>query len=88
MSNDHVSSARPFQQCQRTRLVTSSVAAVDQCSCGTMHLHIGAMTLHLQPEAYRQLVQTLTEGLTQLTLRKLMDKQGILPISAQGGGQA
>ncbi len=45
-----------------TRVARSSVAAVDACSCGTVHLHIGAATLHLTSDALRTLSRTLIEA--------------------------
>lgn len=45
------------------RVASSAVASVDVCSCGTMHLHIGALTLHLTEGAVDELQQTLARAL-------------------------
>jgi len=45
------------------RVASGAVASVDVCSCGTMHLHIGALTLHLTEGAVDVLQQTLAQAL-------------------------
>ena len=48
-----------WQDGHRTRLAQSAVAAVDVCTCGTMQLHIGALSVRMSPEALSQLLGTL-----------------------------
>lgn len=74
--------------CQRTRLASGSIGAVDQCDCGAMHVHVGATTLHLQPSAFCDFVRTLNHALNQSMLRDAMAVDGLPALSAKGGGQA
>ena len=39
---------------------------IDQCSCGTIHLTIGAVTVRLMPLAYAELAVTMLQGVEQL----------------------
>lgn len=45
------------------RVASSTVASVDACSCGTMHLHLGALTLHMTEGAVEELQRTLSQAL-------------------------
>lgn len=45
--------------CRRTRIAESSIAAVDVCACGMMQLHLGALTLRMEPRAVSELAATL-----------------------------
>lgn len=49
----------PSNDCRRVRLAESSVAAVDQCDCGMMQLHLAALTLRLTPDSLSELLATL-----------------------------
>jgi len=42
---------RPHATCLRTRLAETTVAAIDYCQCGHMHLHLGPFSIRLTPEA-------------------------------------
>lgn len=53
-------------ECLREVITQSCVAAVERCSCGTLHLVFGPFSLRLRPEQFRQLVDTLTDAQTQL----------------------
>lgn len=46
-------------QCRKVRLAQGSVATVDRCDCGVMHLQLGVLTLRLCPEALSDLLATL-----------------------------
>ena len=48
--------------CHRTNLASYGSFKVERCSCGSIHLHIGAMTLRLEPTAMEQLAATLSEA--------------------------
>lgn len=37
--------------CSRRVLASGDFAQIEECSCGSMHLTIGAVTLRLQPDA-------------------------------------
>jgi hypothetical protein len=51
--------------CQHTRLAESSVAAIDQCSCGMVQLHLGALTVRLAPCAALELLATLHDAMAR-----------------------
>jgi hypothetical protein len=41
------------------------VAAIDQCSCGLLQLHLGAFTVRLAPCAAEELLATLRDALAR-----------------------
>jgi hypothetical protein len=45
------------------RLAQGDVATIDMCSCGTLRLNLGAITVRLTPEALSSIMQTVGEGL-------------------------
>lgn len=47
--------------CFRHLLARSEVASVERCTCGTIHLTIGPLTLRLPPSAVESLASTLLE---------------------------
>jgi hypothetical protein len=49
--------------CPTVRLAGSEFAAVDRCSCGTLRVHLGALTLRISPEGLAAVMQTLGEAL-------------------------
>lgn len=57
-------SGRPHATCLRTRLAETSVAAIDYCQCGHMHLHLGPFSMRLTPEALSGLRDALGEALS------------------------
>lgn len=60
----------PPARCHHTRLAHGDLAAVDACECGTLHMHLGAITLRLNEEALNELVGTLGYALVQLRARE------------------
>jgi hypothetical protein len=57
-------------ECETLRLAQGDVATIDMCSCGTLRLNFGALTVRLTPEALSSLMQTVGEGLaTHAALR-------------------
>jgi len=56
--------------CTQTRLAESGVAAVDLCSCGTLQLHIGPLTLRLAPCALSELRSTVDKAITAYAARE------------------
>lgn len=56
--------------CQREMLASGSVASVERCGCGTLHLTLGAMTLRIQEEALFSLCSTVAEALSALARRQ------------------
>lgn len=57
-----------IHRCQQTRLAETSVAAIDECSCGMLQLHLGALTVRLAPCAAEELLATLKEALQRRAL--------------------
>src|SRR6185312_776704 len=49
----------PHQEEGTVRLAESDTVAVDMCPCGTIHLHVGALSLRLRPDGAASLLQTL-----------------------------
>jgi hypothetical protein len=45
--------------CQTVRIAQSELVAVDRCSCGTLSVHLGPMTLRVRPEGLGSIVETL-----------------------------
>ncbi len=60
----------PLARCHHTRLAVGDLAAIDACECGTLHLHLGALTLRLSEDALSELVGTLGYALAQLRVRE------------------
>jgi hypothetical protein len=57
-----------IHRCQQTRLAETSVAAIDECSCGMLQLHLGALTVRLAPCAAEELLATLKEAICRRDL--------------------
>lgn len=65
MNENRNSGAHPLRgrtACTQTRLAESSVAVVDLCSCGTLQVHIGPMTVRLAASALDELQNTLARA--------------------------
>ncbi|MGE0325336.1 MAG: hypothetical protein AB7S68_23625 [Polyangiaceae bacterium] len=60
----------PLARCHHSRLAQGELAALDACECGTLHLHLGAITLRLNEDALNELVGTLGYALAQLRARE------------------
>jgi len=56
-----------------TRLAESAIGAVDVCACGTWYIHIGAMTLRLQPCAVSELLGLLGHAVAEHSSRRFTD---------------
>lgn len=63
--NHHQPPPNPTEStdCPRTRLAQGDFAAVDACRCGTVQVHLGALTLRLAPCALAELAGTLNQAL-------------------------
>jgi hypothetical protein len=57
--------------CSQTRLAESAVAAVDLCSCGTLQLHLGPLTLRLAPCALTELRTTVDRAMAAYAAREV-----------------
>jgi hypothetical protein len=49
--------------CHTVRVAQSELVAVDRCSCGTLSIHLGPMTLRVRPEGLGSIVDTLSAAL-------------------------
>jgi ABC-type branched-subunit amino acid transport system permease subunit len=54
----------------RIRLVDGDAVTLDQCSCGAIHLTIGAVTLRLQADAFAAVAAAVAEAATVLAVRR------------------
>lgn len=58
--------------CARRVLAASDFMQVEQCSCGSVHLTIGAVTLRLQSTAIPSLAATFNDAALALSLGKAL----------------
>jgi len=54
--------------CTRQLLASSELAQIEQCSCGSVHVTIGALTLRLAASAIPSLALTLGDAARALLL--------------------
>ncbi|MET0389398.1 MAG: hypothetical protein ABW321_25715 [Polyangiales bacterium] len=59
---DH-SNHQAVENCAIVRLATSDLVAVDRCNCGTLRVHLGALTLRINAEGLQAIMETLGEAL-------------------------
>lgn len=52
--------------CVRQVLSRGNMVSVERCSCGSLHLILGAITLRFHEEGLRSLSDTVAEALQQL----------------------
>ncbi|HET9625662.1 MAG TPA: hypothetical protein VFP84_30060 [Kofleriaceae bacterium] len=57
-------------------LAAGDFAAVEQCSCGSVHVTIGAVTLRLQASAIAPLAAALGEAARTLTFEQALHTAG------------
>jgi len=68
MNHDrHRPEAKP-SDCTRRRLAEGGVAAVDVCSCGTLQVHLGALSIRMDEGALSEMVTTLRRALWEYAL--------------------
>lgn len=65
------------QNCNRRVLAAGDFAAVEQCSCGSVHVTIGAITLRLAAAAIPALAATLGEAARTLTFEQALGVAGL-----------
>jgi hypothetical protein len=70
------SATSPACEPHRTRLAEGPVSTVDQCSCGVLHVSLGALTIRLQPDVVESIWLTLGQAIQQLSAQK---SAGLLP---------
>jgi hypothetical protein len=51
----------------RRLLSRGPVCAIEECSCGTLHVSIGVLTLRLEPEVVASIWETLGDALARLS---------------------
>ena len=56
--------------CFRERLAGATGLFVDQCSCGCVHVTIGAVTLRLQPDTVVEVGRVIQAAVTELEKRR------------------
>jgi hypothetical protein len=56
--------------CSRRHLASGDLMLVEQCSCGAVHVTIGAVTLRLAESALPSLATTMTEAVHVLRERE------------------
>jgi len=75
--------------CQRTRVANNAVASVDLCDCGMFHLHVGAMSLRLEPAALAAVLETLRAALAHpASAGSQAADDALRTLSGSGRGQA
>lgn len=57
------------QECTRRTLAANDYMLVEQCTCGSVHITIGAVTLRLASSAIPSLAATLGDAARALVLR-------------------
>jgi hypothetical protein len=55
------------QECRRQELARSGFARIELCSCGSVHLTVGAVTLRLCPTALSGLAHVIDDAVHELT---------------------
>ena len=60
----------------RRMLAAGDFAAIEQCSCGSVHVTIGAVTLRLQASAIAPLAAALGEAARTLTFEQALGVTG------------
>ena len=58
--------------CYRVQLANDGVNAVERCSCGTVSIHIGAMTIRIDSEDLDELAGTIVAA--ALRNREMLDE--------------
>ncbi len=71
------------ENCPKTRRVIAQgpVCTVEQCTCGVLHVTLGALTIRLQMEVVASIHETLGEA-----LRLLRRKDSVAPMTQFGLG--
>ncbi|MEY4580777.1 MAG: hypothetical protein RL701_5480 [Pseudomonadota bacterium] len=86
MKSDH-SNHSDAEACAIVRLAGNELIAVDRCSCGTLRVHLGALTLRINAEGLQAIMQTLNEALIANASLKATT-QSALAAAALGMGKS
>ncbi|MET0553247.1 MAG: hypothetical protein ABW221_09430 [Vicinamibacteria bacterium] len=49
------------------KLAGGEVGSIDRCACGCLHVHIGAVTLRLHADTFRELASVFRDAAQALT---------------------
>lgn len=60
------------ERCLRRTIASGDFVIVEQCSCGSVHVTIGAVTLRLAASALPPLAATLAEAARSQVLRRAL----------------
>ena len=71
--------------CTRRRLAEGGIASVDACSCGTLQIHIGALSIRMDEGALSELVATLGQALERHAVESKTPTQIAVPVFGSGG---
>jgi hypothetical protein len=63
----------PINPCARRTLAAGDFALVEQCSCGAVHLTLGAVTLRLVAGVIPSLAATMEEAARRLLRDQILD---------------
>ncbi|NVB79362.1 MAG: hypothetical protein HOV81_13290 [Kofleriaceae bacterium] len=63
-------------ECHRRTLAASDFMLVEQCSCGSIHVTIGAVTLRLAKNALPAIAATLGDAARNIALRDVLSARG------------
>lgn len=63
-------------ECHRRTLAASDFMLVEQCSCGSVHVTIGAVTLRLAKSALPAIAATLGDAARNIALRDVLSGRG------------
>jgi hypothetical protein len=50
----------------RRTLARAGTLSVEQCACGTVHLHLGGVSLRMEPHAFDAFCETMVRALVAL----------------------
>jgi hypothetical protein len=64
------------RECTRRTLAAGDYMVVEQCSCGAVHVTIGAVTMRLTASALPALAQTLDEAARSIVFRDAFTRLG------------
>jgi len=70
--HDHAASGLRSAPCERRALASSPFSLVELCSCGSVHLTIGAVTMRLHADALPELARALGDATRELSLQQLV----------------
>ncbi|MGH7338702.1 MAG: hypothetical protein ACREI7_14060 [Myxococcota bacterium] len=58
--------------CERRELAAGSFSLLEICTCGSVHVTIGAVTLRIQADAFAELATVFDEGARELSFQQVI----------------